>query len=79
MANKASKEKITAATAEFVEAHDLLSLSMDEFFGRLNTSVTGLTIEEAENRLEIYGSNEIARRRKKPAIHRISSLISEAR
>ena len=44
-----------------------MTLSPDEVLGRLGTSVTGLTTAEAERRLEIYGTNEVARKGKRSA------------
>jgi Mg2+-importing ATPase len=43
---------------------EILSLSSSDFMTRLGTSTSGLTTEEAKNRLEIYGSNEVARKKK---------------
>jgi Mg2+-importing ATPase len=47
---------------------DSLSLSIDELLGRLGTSLNGLSSEEAEKRLKIYGYNELAKRKKRAAI-----------
>ncbi|MEM2910242.1 MAG: magnesium-translocating P-type ATPase [Nitrososphaerota archaeon] len=47
---------------------ELLSLPIDEFLARLNTSMTGLSSEEAEKRLGIYGYNELAKRKKRTTI-----------
>jgi Mg2+-importing ATPase len=47
---------------------DSLSLSVDELLGRLGTSLNGLSSEEAEKRLKIYGYNELAKRKKRAAI-----------
>ncbi len=47
---------------------ELLSLSIDELFARLNTSLMGLSTEEVEKRLRIYGYNELAKRKKRTAI-----------
>ena len=43
---------------------ELLSLPTNELLSRLNTSPNGLSSEEAEKRLEIYGRNEFAKKRK---------------
>lgn len=51
-----------------LETREILSLSADEVINRLGTSSTGLSIEEAEKRQEIYGTNEIARKRKRPVL-----------
>jgi Mg2+-importing ATPase len=44
---------------------ELLVLPIDELFVRLNTSQAGLRSQEAESRLEIYGYNELAKRKKR--------------
>lgn len=44
---------------------ELLGLPIDELFARLNTLQTGLRSQEADSRLEIYGHNEFAKRRKR--------------
>jgi len=43
----------------------ILSLPSDELLSRLSTSSTGLTSEEAEKRLENFGSNEVAKKGKR--------------
>ena len=47
---------------------ELLSLPIDELIIRLNTSLSGLSSDEAEKRLRIFGYNELAKRRKRAAI-----------
>ena len=47
---------------------ELLTLPIDDLFARLNTSMAGLSTEEAEERLRIYGYNELAKRKKRMAI-----------
>ncbi|MEM3677446.1 MAG: cation-transporting P-type ATPase [Candidatus Bathyarchaeia archaeon] len=47
---------------------EFLSLPIDELLARLNTSLSGLSSEEAEERLRIFGFNELAKRRKRAAI-----------
>ena len=51
-----------------LSSEDTLSLPIDELLGRLNASRQGLSTEEAEKRLEIYGPNEFARKKKRAAI-----------
>ena len=51
-----------------LSAEELLSLPTNELLSRLNTSSTGLSSQEAEKRLEIYGRNEFARKKKRAAI-----------
>ena len=63
MANNQDTKTITAA--ELIKTQDALSLSADEFLSRLGTSANGLTAEETERRLEVYGTNEIVSKRKR--------------
>lgn len=46
----------------------LLSLTPDELLARLNTTRMGLSSEEAEDRLRIYGPNELAQRRRRTVV-----------
>jgi len=45
------------------EIKDILSLPLEEIYKKLETSENGLSEEEAKRRLEIYGFNEVKRRR----------------
>jgi len=47
---------------------ELLSLGIDELLVRLSTSESGLTSQEAGRRLEIYGHNELVKKKKRTAI-----------
>jgi Mg2+-importing ATPase len=47
---------------------DSLCLSVDELLFRLRTSLNGLSSEEVEKRLKIYGYNELAKRKKRAAV-----------
>ena len=48
--------------ADLISTKEILPLPSDELLSRLGTLATGLTTEEAERRLETYGSNEIAKK-----------------
>jgi Mg2+-importing ATPase len=67
-ANKNSCEPWTMLNAE-----ELASWSVDEIFSRLRSSHSGLTSQEAVNRLELFGHNEIAKRRKRTAFFELLS------
>src|SRR5271157_6536702 len=67
MSNRQSKKKIVY-TPEIVNTSEVLSLSTDEFLNKLGTSTSGLSVEEAAKRLEMYGTNEIARGKKRSGI-----------
>jgi Mg2+-importing ATPase len=47
---------------------ELRNLSIDQIFAQLQTSKAGLSSEEAERRLHIYGYNEFAKKKKRTAI-----------
>lgn len=47
---------------------EILRSPIDNLFTRLETSPLGLSSEEATNRLDIYGANELARKKKHTAI-----------
>jgi P-type Mg2+ transporter len=51
-----------------LSAEEVLSLPTNELLSRLNTSQSGLNSQEAERRLEIYGRNEFAKKKKRAAI-----------
>ncbi|MGC8895234.1 MAG: magnesium-translocating P-type ATPase [Candidatus Bathyarchaeia archaeon] len=44
---------------------ELLTLPVQELFTRLNTSLLGLSSEEAEERIRVYGYNEIVKKKKR--------------
>ena len=47
---------------------DVLTLSVSDLLDHLSSSLSGLSSEEAERRLKIFGYNEVARRRKRSLI-----------
>jgi Mg2+-importing ATPase len=49
-------------------AEEILSSPANELLDRLSTSTAGLSSQEAEKRLEIYGRNEFAKKKKRAAI-----------
>ena len=51
-----------------VTAEEVLTLPTDELLSRLGTSTQGLSSQEAEQNLNIYGTNELARKRKRSGI-----------
>jgi Mg2+-importing ATPase len=50
-----------------MDTRELLSLPFDELLRRLNTSQSGLSSQEVEKRLEIYGYNELAKKKRRTA------------
>ena len=55
---------ITVVAQPPLSSDEILCKPIDELFPRLDSSVNGLSSEEAENRLEIYGLNELAKKHK---------------
>ncbi|MEM2103153.1 MAG: cation-transporting P-type ATPase, partial [Candidatus Bathyarchaeia archaeon] len=51
-----------------LSTEEFLNLPTDEVLTCLNTSLSGLSSKEAEKRLELYGYNELAKRKKRAAI-----------
>jgi magnesium-transporting ATPase (P-type) len=45
------------------EVKELISIPLEELYEKLETSENGLSEEEAKRRLEIYGFNELKKRR----------------
>jgi Mg2+-importing ATPase len=66
--NREKPRANTVSSWTLPSTEELLSLPIDELHARLNTSLSGLSSEEAENRLKIYGYNEFAKRKKRTAI-----------
>ena len=65
---KTSENKKSSWAQSMMDTEELLRLPIDELFVRLNTSQSGLTSQEVENRLKIYGRNELAKKRKQAAV-----------
>jgi Mg2+-importing ATPase len=63
-----SNKKLVASMQPNLSAGEYLSLPVNELLARLETSSAGLDSQEAEKRLEIYGHNELARKKKRAAI-----------
>jgi Mg2+-importing ATPase len=49
-------------------SEEILTLPVDELLARLKTSLAGLSSEDVERRLEIFGYNELVKKRKRTAI-----------
>jgi Mg2+-importing ATPase len=58
----------TSSWNQSMDIEELLGLPIDELFVRLNTSQLGLTSQEVENRLKIYGRNELAQKKRRTAV-----------
>jgi Mg2+-importing ATPase len=65
---KNSDKKLVASTQPNLIASEYLSLPVNEMLARLETSPAGLDSQEAQKRLEIYGRNELARKKKRAAV-----------
>jgi Mg2+-importing ATPase len=62
------KTKRGVIGAELISAREAVRLPGAEVLNRLGTSQAGLTAEEAERRLEVYGANEIVGRRRRSVL-----------
>ena len=62
------RNKKVAHLQPMLNAEELLSLPANELLSSLDTSTTGLSSQEAEKRLEVYGRNELAKKKKRAAI-----------
>jgi len=60
--------KTSGEAQPMMNTEELLSMPIDELFARLNASQSGLTSQEVKNRLEVYGYNELAKRKKRTAV-----------
>ncbi len=67
ISDNATKRKVIQAQP-MISSEELLSLPVGELLPRLETSLSGLTSQEAEHRLEVYGHNELAKKKKRAAI-----------
>ena len=67
MLNNRDRKRLTSG-ADLVSTEEVLSLPSDELLSRLGTSLTGLATEDAERRLETYGSNEVAKKEKRSVL-----------
>jgi Mg2+-importing ATPase len=65
MIHKADAGKMPDLGESTLSTEELLALPISELLARLNTSESGLSLEDAENRLRIYGYNELAKRKRR--------------
>jgi Mg2+-importing ATPase len=66
--NSTSGESAANKVQPLLSSDELLNLQIAELLPRLATSQSGLTSEEATERLEVYGHNELAKKKKRSAI-----------
>ena len=66
--SKKTVVKTTRLDLSTTDTEELLLMPIDEFFARLNTSTSGLTSQETERRLKIYGYNELAEKKRRTGI-----------
>jgi Mg2+-importing ATPase len=67
--SKKTDVKTTVSTPSTVDTEELLLLPFDEFFAILGTSPSGLTSQEAENRLRLYGYNKLAEKKRRTGVY----------
>jgi len=75
--NTVKRENVNEVSsgAQSISTEEILYLPVDDILSRLNTSQAGLTSDEVRKRLEIYGPNEIAKRKKRATIIGFLSLF----
>jgi len=66
--SKDKEETKHTGVAQTVNNKELLCVPVEELLGKLESSQSGLTSEQAEKLLEIYGHNEVAKRKKRTAV-----------
>ena len=66
-----SNESPVATIKPPVTSEELVTLPIEEILNRLNTTQQGLSSEQATERLETYGRNELAREHKHSVIKRV--------
>jgi Mg2+-importing ATPase len=68
--SNAKKEKVNYVpnSVQSISTEETMRLTVDELFSKLKTSQEGLTSREVKKRIEIYGRNEIAKRKKQATI-----------
>ncbi|MCS7109634.1 MAG: HAD-IC family P-type ATPase, partial [Candidatus Micrarchaeota archaeon] len=65
---KINRNKNNALSFTLPKDEDLLTLPVEELFTLLQTSLNGLSSEEAKRRLEIFGYNELVKKKKRAAV-----------
>jgi len=65
---KTAVTKPSSCAQSTMNAEELLSLPLNELLTQLNASLSGLTSQEAEDRLQTFGYNELAKRKRRAAI-----------
>ncbi|MEM2293491.1 MAG: magnesium-translocating P-type ATPase [Nitrososphaerota archaeon] len=70
MSNRKMKNVIVSEVLGWAlpSAEEVLTLPVEELLSRLKSSIDGLSSEEAEKRLRIFGFNELAKKQKRAAI-----------
>lgn len=66
--NRLENKNDNVSVQPALSVDDCLSLPADELLRRLNTSIAGLNSDLAEERLETFGPNELAKKKKRTAI-----------
>jgi Mg2+-importing ATPase len=65
--NKKDKER-SSSWSQSVSTEEILSLPVGDVLVRLNTSQAGLSSQEVENRLQVFGRNELAKRKRRTGV-----------
>ena len=65
--SQGSGENAGNRSQQRLRSEELLTLPINDVYRRLETSGSGLSGEQAEQRLDVYGPNELAKRKKRSA------------
>jgi Mg2+-importing ATPase len=65
--NKKDKER-SSSWSQSASTEEILSLPVGDVLVRLNTSQAGLSSQEVENRLQVFGTNELAKRKRRTGV-----------
>jgi len=68
ISNGKKNAKKPTGWAQSVSNEELLCLPIEEILAKLKSSVSGLTSQQAEEALKVYGYNEVAKKEKRTAI-----------
>lgn len=66
-ASKKDKDK-TPSWCQSTSLDEIVALPIEDVLGRLSTSASGLTSQEARSRLQTYGYNELAQRKRRTGV-----------
>jgi Mg2+-importing ATPase len=76
LTSELNKKQEMEENAQPISIEEILQLPVDALFAKLNTSASGLSTPTADGLLQIYGHNEIAKRKKRASMRHFLSHFS---